>query len=179
MMPRTTWGRWSLGCLVAFLVLFSVTRLLVPTGLLGEGGEAFVSNLAIAIPMFLSALLATVALITGAVSFIRRERSFLVVVSTLIGLLGDRLYSWLSPRTAELTLRAFSQARRCPSMRVRWVRVPFCLDPGRLGPGSAGSPRAWADYAPIARQTRSPSKSFLSPKGGRPYGPTGAHLQLV
>ena len=87
LMPRTGWGRWSLGCFLAFLLLFFATRLLVPTGLLGEGGPTFFSNLAIAIPMFLSAVLGAVALVTGTVSFLRGERSPLVVLSTVVGLL--------------------------------------------------------------------------------------------
>ncbi len=84
--PRTVLGAVSLWSLVGFLLVFTVTRLLVPTVILGQGGATIFSNLAISIPMFVSGILALSAFLLGASSFFRGERSVLVGLGAVVGL---------------------------------------------------------------------------------------------
>lgn len=83
--PRTLLGTISLCSAVAFVIVLSATRILVPTGVLGQGGATVFSNLAISIPMFASALLAAVAFVLGVASFFKGERSILVGLGAVVG----------------------------------------------------------------------------------------------
>jgi hypothetical protein len=85
-LPTTTVGKWSFGlgiALIGFLILsFAIIILGHQTG-----GEAFLDNLYIAIPMFLAGISGVFGLITGMIGILRyKERSALVFLSAAIGL---------------------------------------------------------------------------------------------
>lgn len=85
-MPKSKLGKWSVGCLGLFVLFLLIGNIVVASG--QEGGETFVDNLYISIPMTLAGLSGIAAFVTGLVSIIKsRERSPLVYVATVIGLL--------------------------------------------------------------------------------------------
>ena len=86
MLPGTRLGKWSMGLIIAFLLLFFLMALL--GGVFGErGGATFSSNLLLAIPGFTAGICAIGAFITGAIAvFHRKETAVLVYVSMAVGL---------------------------------------------------------------------------------------------
>ena len=84
-MPTTKLGRWSSLAIVVFGLLMAVFALLVASG--QRGGEEFFDNLWLTIPVLAAYGAAVVALGTGIAAMIRAgERSFAVIISTIIGL---------------------------------------------------------------------------------------------
>lgn len=84
-MPKTLLGRWSVGLIIAFFLLFAMLRLLVVSG--QRGGEIFFSNLFLAVPGLFMAASGVGAFLTGIISIIKsKERSVLVFSAAAIGL---------------------------------------------------------------------------------------------
>ena len=85
--PRTKFGRWSVGFTVVFILLFAIGNLVVSVR--GpRAGQAFLSDPLLSIPMLGSGASAIMAFFLGFVSIIRRkERSVLVFMATVIGFL--------------------------------------------------------------------------------------------
>ncbi len=85
-MPKTKLGKWSVRFLGLFAVLFVISQIIVATG--QEGGETFFDNLYISVPMTLTLLSGVLAFVFGLISIVKsKERSILVIIATLIGLL--------------------------------------------------------------------------------------------
>lgn len=86
LIPKTTPGKWVTNLVVSFFILFGLFYLAIATG--QRGGEGFFDNLFLTIPALLAAICAIVAFFVGLISIIKNEeRSVLVFLSTLIGLL--------------------------------------------------------------------------------------------
>ena len=84
-MSKTKLGKWSVGLIVVFFVLFALLQTLVMSG--QKGGETFSDNLLLTIPGFSMAISGILAFFTGIFGIIKRkERSVLVFVATAIGL---------------------------------------------------------------------------------------------
>jgi hypothetical protein len=84
-LPQTLLGKWSVGLIISFLLLFVLAQIIVATG--QRGGDTFFSNLAISIPMLLAAICAAAAFFTGIIAIIKsKERSIPVFLTTLMGL---------------------------------------------------------------------------------------------
>jgi len=84
--PKTKLGRWSVGLIAAFFILFAIFQLLVGSG--QQGGETFSDNLLLSIPALLMATMGIAAFVTGIIAIIKhKERSILVFISSLIGFL--------------------------------------------------------------------------------------------
>ncbi len=82
--PRTVLGKWSVGLIILFFLMFALMRLLVVLG--QEGGQDFFSNLLLAIPGILMAVSGIAAFFTGIISIIKsKERSIPVFLATIIG----------------------------------------------------------------------------------------------
>src|SRR3989344_4200155 len=84
-LPRTKLGKRSLILIICFFLFLIIAHILIATG--QEGGETFLDNLYISVPMLLAALSALSAFVTGIISIIKKERAILVYLSTLIGFL--------------------------------------------------------------------------------------------
>ncbi|OGY25560.1 MAG: hypothetical protein A2Z24_01735 [Candidatus Woykebacteria bacterium RBG_16_44_10] len=86
-MPKTTLGKWSAGLIIAFFLLLA-TGMIVVSVFKQEGGETFLDNLWISIPMLGAGAVAIAAFFTGVVAIVRnKERSVFVFLAALIGLL--------------------------------------------------------------------------------------------
>ena len=84
--PKTTLGKWSVALIIVFIVLLGVFQLLVASE--QRGGETFFSNLILTIPMLIAGGSGISAFVIGLIGIIKsRERSFIVYLATLIGLL--------------------------------------------------------------------------------------------
>jgi hypothetical protein len=82
--PRAKLGKWSVGLIAVFFLLFAVFWLFFASG--QRGGDTFFSNFFLAIPMLLAGMSGIFAFFTGIISIIKKkERSILVFLSTLIG----------------------------------------------------------------------------------------------
>lgn len=92
-MPKTSFGKWSLGLIAALVVLFFLgslsTNLLyqaVPAG--STISEDMVGRPVLALTMLAGFVAGMAAFITGLIALIRqKERASLVYVATIIGLL--------------------------------------------------------------------------------------------
>ena len=84
-LPKSVPGKWSLGLIVLFFLLYGLFMFLVMV--LGQrGGDTFFSNLFLAVPGLLMAASGIAAFFTGIFGVVkRRERAILVFVSTAIG----------------------------------------------------------------------------------------------
>jgi len=82
---KTRLGKWSLGLASAFFGFLGLFALFVALG--ERGGDTFFSNLILAPPTLLAGISGIGAFVTGIISILRGERSILVYVSTIIGLL--------------------------------------------------------------------------------------------
>ena len=85
-LPKTILGKWSAWLSVAFLLLFAFFQTLVMLG--QRGGETFADNWLLSIPIFTAGACVISAAILGIISFFKKERSILVMIITLIGLLA-------------------------------------------------------------------------------------------
>lgn len=85
-MPKTPLGKWSVGLIIAFFLLFAVGSNIAKTH--GGASQTFFSNPIISIPMLSAGASAIAAFFTGIASIIKkRERSILVYIATVIGFL--------------------------------------------------------------------------------------------
>ena len=84
-MPRTRLGKWSVGLIVFFFLLFATFQVLVASG--QRRGETFLDNLVLTVPGFLMVICAVFSFFTGVAGIIRsKERSVLVFLASLVGL---------------------------------------------------------------------------------------------
>jgi nitrate reductase gamma subunit len=86
LLPTTTLGKWSMGLGISLILFFILSFAIV---ILGHqtGGETFLDNLYIAVPMFLAGISGIAALIAGIIGILRyKERSALVFLSAAVGL---------------------------------------------------------------------------------------------
>jgi cytochrome bd-type quinol oxidase subunit 2 len=87
LLPQTILGKWSIGLIIACLLVFILAQILVSTGTGHRGGGTFSSNLIHMIPMILAAICGTAAFFTGIIGIIKsKERSITVFLATLLGL---------------------------------------------------------------------------------------------
>ena len=85
LLPKTRFGKWSLGLIIAFFLLFQ-SRQLVKIHYYGTGGKTFFSNMPLALLMIGAWLAGSLSFFTGIVSFFKKERSVVVLVCVLFGL---------------------------------------------------------------------------------------------
>jgi len=84
-LPKTILGKWSACLIVAFVLLFVMFQILVASG--QRGGETFLDNLLLTIPMFLAGICGISSLVAGLVGIIiSKERSILVFLASVVGL---------------------------------------------------------------------------------------------
>ncbi len=82
--PSAVLGAWSVRLIAFALAFFILFAVLVALG--QRGGETFFSNLVLAIPMLIAAVLAVCAFFTGILGILRnRERAVFVLISTGLG----------------------------------------------------------------------------------------------
>jgi predicted Abi (CAAX) family protease len=83
-LPKTSWGKWSVGLIVALILFFVLFVILVASG--QRGGETFFSNLLLRVPMLLAGTCGVAAFVTGLIGIIKsKERSILVYLAIFIG----------------------------------------------------------------------------------------------
>lgn len=96
-LPRTLAGKCSVWSIAAFVILFGIFLLLVASG--QRGGETFLSNLVLSVPMLLAGISGVAAFFSGLAGVIwKRERSVLVFLAVFIGLFV--LIFWLGEVTS-------------------------------------------------------------------------------
>jgi len=84
--PKTNLGKWSIWLIIAFIILFIVSQLLVSSG--QRGGATFFSNLLLSIPMLVAGISGISAFFVGIIGIIKsKERAIIVFLSTIIGFL--------------------------------------------------------------------------------------------
>ena len=84
-LPKTALGKWSVGLIIAFFVLFALFLGLAASG--HEGGDTLFSNLPLTLPIFLAAWCAVLALVLGIIDTVRqRQLSLFVIVAIGVGL---------------------------------------------------------------------------------------------
>jgi len=84
-LPKTRLGIWSCSLQVVFAVCIGVFYLMV--SVFGQrGGEGFFDNLLLTIPMLIAAAASIAAAVIGIISFVKSERSVLVLIAVLLGL---------------------------------------------------------------------------------------------
>ena len=82
--PSTVLGAWSVRLIALSILFFIVLSFFLASG--QRGGDTIFSNLSLAIPMLVAAILAVCAFFTGILSIIRkRERAVFVFISTSLG----------------------------------------------------------------------------------------------
>ncbi len=82
--PSTIQGKWSVRLIVISILFFIVLSSFIASG--QRGGDTFFSNLLLAIPMLVAAILAVCAFFTGIIGIFRnRERAVFVFISTALG----------------------------------------------------------------------------------------------
>jgi len=85
-MPKTHLGKWSVGLILAFFLLFMVLQILVAAG--QQGGATFFDNLLLSIPAFLGVIAGIASFASGIISILKnKERSVFVFLATAAGLL--------------------------------------------------------------------------------------------
>lgn len=83
-MSKTPLGKWSLGLIIAFFVLFGLGQLEVAMG--QTGGETFFDNPLLSLTMLGAVLTGAASFLVGLVAVMKqRERSWLVYLAMLIG----------------------------------------------------------------------------------------------
>ena len=86
-LPKTKEGSWSVVLIVVVAILIAFFFLMI-TVFNQRGGDAFFSNLTLAIPMILAWVAGLCACITGLIAIIKsKSRAVLVFVTTLVGFL--------------------------------------------------------------------------------------------
>ena len=82
--PSTVQGKWSVRLIVISILFFVVLSSFIASG--QRGGDTFFSNLLLAIPMLVAAILAVCAFFTGIIGIFRnREWAVFVFISTALG----------------------------------------------------------------------------------------------
>ena len=83
--PKTPLGKWSVWLIVAFVLLIVVFQLLVSSG--QRGGDTFLDNMLLTIPMFLAGICGISSLVIGLIGItISKDRSILVFLASILGL---------------------------------------------------------------------------------------------
>jgi len=83
-LPQTQPGKWSVGLILAFFLLFGLFQLLVASG--QRGGATIFDNMLLTVPIFAAGAAGIASFITGFMSMFRRgERSVLVFLATAVG----------------------------------------------------------------------------------------------
>lgn len=87
-LPTTKLGKWSVGSLAGFFLIFALTSFVI-VGIFGQkGGDTFTDNLLISIPMASAFGMAIASFIIGIISIFKyKERSILVYASVGLGLM--------------------------------------------------------------------------------------------
>ena len=84
-MPKTYLGKWSVGLIAAFLLLFA-TGIFVASRQEPRADQTFFDNPALSIPMLSAGTAGILAFFCGIISIIKsKERSILVIAATVIG----------------------------------------------------------------------------------------------
>lgn len=84
-MPKTFYGKWSVGFILGFLLFLSIFYLVIKAGY--RGGDSFFSNPFLVIPILMSAACGIMSFSSGMISiFKQKERNLLVIISTILGL---------------------------------------------------------------------------------------------
>jgi len=84
--PQTKLGKRSAWLLVAVVIFLASFRIIVITG--QRGGDTFLGNPFLAVPILLAGISGIAAFITGLISIIRRkERSISVYLAVAVGLI--------------------------------------------------------------------------------------------
>ena len=88
--PKTQLGKWSVGLAVAFFLLLATGMFVVSVqGPHDTHGETIFSNPALSVPMLSAGAAIVAAFFSGIISILKhKERSVLVFIATLIGLLA-------------------------------------------------------------------------------------------
>ena len=82
--PKTKLGKWSVGLIIGFFLLFAAMQILVVSG--QKGGENLSDNLILAVAGILAGLSVIVSFICGTIGIIKqKERSVFVFIAILIG----------------------------------------------------------------------------------------------
>ena len=85
LLPKTTFGKWSVALIIVFIVLIALVQLLIALG--QRGGETFFSALILTVPILIAGISGVFAFVTGLIGIIKsRERSILVYLAVAIGL---------------------------------------------------------------------------------------------
>lgn len=85
-MPKTGAGKKALAFLLLFIFFFGIFLIFVAFG--QKGGSTFFANPLLSVPVVLAWICGAGAFFSGVVSIVKfRERSVLVIISVLIGLL--------------------------------------------------------------------------------------------
>jgi hypothetical protein len=83
-LPKTSWGKWSVGLIAAFILFLALFLILVLSG--QRGGETFFSNLLLTVPMLIAGTCGVAAFVTGLIGIIKsKERSILVFLAIFVG----------------------------------------------------------------------------------------------
>ena len=97
LIPKTQYGNYSGGLLLAFVLFFLMAQIAIMSG--QRGGDTFFDNLWISMPMLLAFLSIFLSMVLGAISIIKdHERSPIIFTACIIGLLitifvlGEFLY---------------------------------------------------------------------------------------
>ena len=83
--PTSKLGKWSIGLIIAFLLFFTLHRVISAT--LHGDGNTFLRTIVFVTPLVLAAISGAAAFFTGIIAIIKsKERSIPVFLTTLIGL---------------------------------------------------------------------------------------------
>jgi hypothetical protein len=83
-LPKTSWGKWSVGLIAALILFFVLFLIFVISG--QRGDDTFFSNLLLSIPILLAGACGIAAFVTGLIGVIlSKERSILVFLAIFIG----------------------------------------------------------------------------------------------
>lgn len=83
-LPKTSWGKWSVGLIAAFILFLVLFVILVLSG--QRGDDTFFSNLWLTVPILLAGTCGIAAFVTGLIGVIKsRERSIPVFLAIFIG----------------------------------------------------------------------------------------------
>jgi hypothetical protein len=82
-MPKTKLGKWSVFLIIGFILFMFIFFYFVSLDF--KGGDTFLSNPYLAIPISLAGLCGVSSFVVGIISVFHKERSVLVYLSILIG----------------------------------------------------------------------------------------------
>jgi hypothetical protein len=82
--PKTNFGKWSVGLIIAFFAFLTLFQILLASG--QRGGDTFFSNPLLVLPLLLAGICGVSACFIGIIGIMkRRERSIFVFLATAIG----------------------------------------------------------------------------------------------